>query len=98
MRCDANISIRPVGESKLGTKVELKNLNSISFVRDGIAHEVLEGAKGARREVVLLNAAAALRAAGLARDWKEGLGLAAEAIDSGRAAGVLERWARISQA
>ncbi len=40
MRCDANISIRPVGEAKLGTKVELKNLNSISFVRDGIAHEI----------------------------------------------------------
>jgi aspartyl-tRNA(Asn)/glutamyl-tRNA(Gln) amidotransferase subunit B len=40
LRCDANISIRPVGETKLGTKVELKNLNSISFVRDGIAHEI----------------------------------------------------------
>jgi len=40
MRCDANISIRPIGETKLGTKVELKNLNSISFVRDGIAHEI----------------------------------------------------------
>ncbi|HLP03547.1 MAG TPA: Asp-tRNA(Asn)/Glu-tRNA(Gln) amidotransferase subunit GatB [Opitutaceae bacterium] len=40
MRCDANISIRPVGQEKLGTKVELKNLNSISFVRDGIAHEI----------------------------------------------------------
>lgn len=40
MRCDANISIRPVGETKLGTKVELKNLNSVSFVRDGIAHEI----------------------------------------------------------
>ncbi|MEN9403493.1 MAG: Aspartyl/glutamyl-tRNA(Asn/Gln) amidotransferase subunit [Verrucomicrobiota bacterium] len=40
MRCDANISIRPVGETKLGTKVELKNLNSISYVRDGIAHEI----------------------------------------------------------
>lgn len=40
MRCDANISIRPVGGTKLGTKVELKNLNSISFVRDGIAHEI----------------------------------------------------------
>ena len=40
MRCDANISIRPVGAEKLGTKVELKNLNSISFVRDGIAHEI----------------------------------------------------------
>lgn len=40
LRCDANISIRPVGETKLGTKVELKNLNSISFVRDGIEHEI----------------------------------------------------------
>jgi aspartyl-tRNA(Asn)/glutamyl-tRNA(Gln) amidotransferase subunit B len=40
LRCDANISIRPVGETKLGTKVELKNLNSIAFVRDGIAHEI----------------------------------------------------------
>ncbi len=40
LRCDANISIRPVGETKLGTKVELKNLNSISFVRDGINAEI----------------------------------------------------------
>ena len=40
MRCDANISIRPVGQKELGVKVELKNLNSISYVRDGIAHEI----------------------------------------------------------
>ena len=40
MRCDANISIRPVGQKELGVKVELKNLNSISFVRDGISHEI----------------------------------------------------------
>ncbi len=40
MRCDANISIRRAGETKLGTKVELKNLNSISYVRDGIAAEI----------------------------------------------------------
>ena len=63
-----------------------------------IAREILEGAAGPRRDIVLLNASAALRAAGLARDWKEGLSLAAEAIDRGAAAGVLERWARISQA
>ena len=62
-----------------------------------LAREVLGGAKGPRREVVLLNAAAALQAAGLARDWREGLGLAAAAIDSGRAGEVLERWATISQ-
>ncbi len=40
MRCDANVSIRPAGADKFGTKVELKNLNSISYVRDGIAHEI----------------------------------------------------------
>lgn len=40
LRCDANISVRPVGATALGTKVELKNLNSISYVRDGIAHEI----------------------------------------------------------
>lgn len=40
LRCDANISIRPVGATHLGTKVELKNLNSIAYVRDGIAHEI----------------------------------------------------------
>ncbi len=62
-----------------------------------LAREVLGGAKGPRRDVVLLNAAAALRAAGLAQDWKDGIGLAAEAIDSGRAGDVLQRWATISQ-
>jgi len=62
-----------------------------------IAREVLQGAMGPRRDVVLLNAAAALRAAGLAGSWKDGIGLAAEAIDSGRAGDVLQRWAKISQ-
>jgi anthranilate phosphoribosyltransferase len=62
-----------------------------------IAREVLAGAGGPRRDVVLLNSAAALRAAGLAATWKDGLGIAAEAIDSGRAGEVLQRWAKISQ-
>lgn len=62
-----------------------------------LAREVLGGAKGPRRDVVLLNAAAALRASGIASDWQAGLGLAAEAIDSERAGEVLDRWARISQ-
>ncbi|MDQ6719778.1 MAG: anthranilate phosphoribosyltransferase [Candidatus Dormibacteraeota bacterium] len=62
-----------------------------------IAREILDGAPGPRRDVVLLNTAAALRAAGLAKDWKEGLKAGAEAIDSGRAGDVLQRWAKISQ-
>jgi len=39
MRCDANISVRKVGEKKLGTKVEVKNLNSIRNVKLAIEHE-----------------------------------------------------------
>lgn len=62
------------------------------------ATEVLAGARGPRRDVVLLNASAALRAAGLAGDWREGMGLAGEAIDTGRAADLLQRWVRTSQA
>ena len=41
---------------------------------------------------------AALRAAGIARNWKEGVALAAEAIDQGRAAAVLDRWVNVSRA
>jgi anthranilate phosphoribosyltransferase len=61
-----------------------------------IAREVLDGARGPRRDVVLLNAAAALRAAGQTLDWREGLELAAAAIDKGEAGQVLERWIGVS--
>jgi anthranilate phosphoribosyltransferase len=63
-----------------------------------IARAVLEGELGPRRDIVLLNASAGLRAAGLADDWRDGLGLAAEAIDRGRAADLLNRWVHVSQA
>jgi len=45
LRCDANISLRPVGQAEFGTKVELKNLNSFAFVRDGLAYEEKRQAK-----------------------------------------------------
>ncbi|MGD6874652.1 Asp-tRNA(Asn)/Glu-tRNA(Gln) amidotransferase subunit GatB [Sutcliffiella horikoshii] len=48
LRCDANISLRPVGQEKFGTKAELKNLNSFNFVQKGLEHEVV------RQEQVLL--------------------------------------------
>ncbi len=51
-----------------------------------ILREVLAGQKGARRDVVLANAAAALVAAGAAKGWREGVSLAARSIDSGAAA------------
>jgi anthranilate phosphoribosyltransferase len=52
--------------------------------------EILSGATGGRRDAVLLNAAGAIAAGGLARDLREGLELAREAIDSGGAGERLE--------
>lgn len=40
LRCDANISIRPAGQKELGTKVELKNMNTFKGVRLGLGYEV----------------------------------------------------------
>ncbi len=56
-----------------------------------LLYDVLTGIPGARRDIVLLNAAAALVAAGLAADLKEGVRLGAEAIDSGQAAVTLAK-------
>ncbi|MGA2351512.1 MAG: anthranilate phosphoribosyltransferase [Terracidiphilus sp.] len=56
-----------------------------------LLYDVLTGMAGARREIVLLNAAAGLVAAGLAGDLKEGVALGAEAIDSGQAAATLSK-------
>jgi anthranilate phosphoribosyltransferase len=56
----------------------------------GLIREVLSGKKSARRDVVLLNAAAALVAAGRADHLRDGVPLAAQAIDTGAAQGKLE--------
>lgn len=39
LRCDANLSIRPIGQEAFGTKTELKNLNSFNFVQKGLEFE-----------------------------------------------------------
>jgi anthranilate phosphoribosyltransferase len=56
-----------------------------------LLYDVITGIPGARRDIVLLNAAATLVAAGLAGDLKEGVALGAEAIDSGQAAATLAK-------
>jgi anthranilate phosphoribosyltransferase len=56
-----------------------------------LLYDVITGIPGARRDIVLLNAAATLVAAGLAGDLKEGVAMGAEAIDSGMAAATLAR-------
>ncbi len=49
LRCDANVSLRPVGRAELGTKAELKNINSFRFVKLALEYEI-------RRQRALLNA------------------------------------------
>lgn len=78
--------------------------SSLEALRGGTAgdnaqriRQVLDGERGPARDVVLLNAGAALFVAGRASSVQEGIARAAEAIDSGEAARVLARLARVSQ-
>jgi anthranilate phosphoribosyltransferase len=56
----------------------------------GVIRSVLQGEQGARRDIGILNAAAALVVAGRVEDLESGLGLAAAAVDDGSAVGVLD--------
>jgi aspartyl-tRNA(Asn)/glutamyl-tRNA(Gln) amidotransferase subunit B len=40
LRCDANVSIRPLGQKELGTKAEVKNVNSFKFIREALEYEI----------------------------------------------------------
>ncbi len=76
----------------------------LSAIRGGSAEEnaaamrdLLAGARGAYRDIVLLNAAAALVVSDRASDLEEGATMAARAIDSGRAAQLLKDWVVLSR-
>jgi aspartyl-tRNA(Asn)/glutamyl-tRNA(Gln) amidotransferase subunit B len=53
-RCDANVSVRPIGSEKLGTRTELKNINSFRFVTEAIEIE-------ARRQIAVLESGGRIR-------------------------------------
>src|SRR6201997_3824859 len=61
LRCDANVSVRPRGQEKFGTKAEIKNVNSFRFIRDAIEYEidrqieVIESGEKVRQETRLYN-------------------------------------------
>jgi aspartyl-tRNA(Asn)/glutamyl-tRNA(Gln) amidotransferase subunit B len=63
LRCDANISVRPRGQEKFGTKVEVKNVNSFRFIRQALEYEierqieVIESGGRVSQETRLWNAA-----------------------------------------
>jgi anthranilate phosphoribosyltransferase len=63
-----------------------------------IAREILAGVKGARRDVVLLNAGAALEVAGAVASLGDGIIRAASAIDDGSATATLDAWITVSNA
>jgi aspartyl-tRNA(Asn)/glutamyl-tRNA(Gln) amidotransferase subunit B len=62
LRCDANVSVRPRGQKELGTKTEIKNVNSFRFIREALVYEiarqveVLEGGGKITQETRLYNA------------------------------------------
>jgi aspartyl-tRNA(Asn)/glutamyl-tRNA(Gln) amidotransferase subunit B len=62
LRCDANVSLRPAGQGALGTKTEIKNLNSIKAVERGVAAEIvrqtrlLEGGEAVVQATLLYDA------------------------------------------
>ncbi len=63
LRCDANVSVRPRGQKELGTKTEVKNVNSFRFIRQALEYEierhieVLESGGRISQETRLFNAA-----------------------------------------
>ncbi|WP_459246467.1 anthranilate phosphoribosyltransferase [Streptomyces youssoufiensis] len=61
-----------------------------------LMREVLAGEPGPRRDIVLLNTAAALRIAGRCGEWDQAVASAARAIDDGSARAVLDRWVEVS--
>jgi anthranilate phosphoribosyltransferase len=79
-------------------KASLADLQGGDAARNaGIVRDVLSGTPGAARDVVLLNAGAALFVAGRASSVREGIRLATTAIDAGAAQSALERMVRSSQ-
>ena len=62
-----------------------------------IVKEILNGKKGAKRDIVVINTGFALYAGGIAKDAKTGIKMAEESIDSGKAGKVLESLVRETQ-
>jgi anthranilate phosphoribosyltransferase len=62
-----------------------------------ILSSILQGAAGARRDIVSINAAAGLILGGMAQSWRDGVALAHRMIDTGRAQAVLNRLIEFTQ-
>jgi len=96
---DGRVSELSIGPETIGVpRARVSDLlGGDAAANAAIAREILAGTKGPRRDIVLLNAAVALVAAGIAKDPREGAGKAAQAIDSGAAKRKLEQLAQATQ-
>lgn len=83
---------------KVGLKrAEMKDLVGGNAEENAqIILKILQGEKGPKRDIVLLNSAAALVVSGIAKDFKDGIKIASESIDSGAALKVLEKLKNVS--
>jgi len=97
---DGHISTWQLDPSTLGIEYARLSDLQVAGVDDAAAAlvEVLDGKLGPRRDIVLLNAAAALVVAEKAGDLREGLTMAGAALDSGKARAAMEMLARLTQA
>jgi len=97
---DGGVTRREVGPADFGVaSASLADLKGGDAHRNAeIARAVLDGRTGPHRDIVLVNASAALVAAGTASSFVEGMELARQSVDSGAARGKLEELARFSQA
>jgi aspartyl-tRNA(Asn)/glutamyl-tRNA(Gln) amidotransferase subunit B len=69
LRCDANVSVRPVGQKEYGAKVEIKNINSFRFVERALTYEI-------QRQIDVLNAGGTIKQT--TRGWNELKGITVE--------------------
>jgi aspartyl-tRNA(Asn)/glutamyl-tRNA(Gln) amidotransferase subunit B len=69
LRCDANVSLRPIGQKELGTKVEIKNMNSFKMIERALAYEV-------KRQTEMLDAGKKIMQE--TRGWDDSKGITVE--------------------
>ncbi len=69
VRCDVNVSVRPIGQKELGAKIEIKNMNSFSGVRKALEYEI------PRQIGVLKNGGKLIQST---RRWEDGVGVTEE--------------------
>jgi anthranilate phosphoribosyltransferase len=98
--CDGQVSTREINPQDFG----LETVGAEALAGGDAPHnaqilgEVLDGKSGPQRDVVLLNASAAIVVGGLVEDMVAGMGLARESIDSGKARQALDRLVAVSNA